>query len=188
MTASDSQLLADFVAGDRQAFGEIFTRHQGHLWAVALRICGDPEDAADALQDGLIRGMRGASAFQGRSQVSTWLHRIVTNSAIDIVRSRRPQVAIDDLPADPSTAQDTAAWDATIDLERALAALPDGSRVALYLVDYEGWPVAEVAQVLGIATGTVKSRCARARARLAPLLAGYGNHPDPRSVPSVDDP
>lgn len=170
---SDEELLSAFVAGDNAAFGEIFTHHRGRLWAVAMRVTGDESDASDALQDGVLRAMRSAAAFRGQSQVGTWLHRIVLNSAIDLVRQRHPQVGLDQLPA-AETALPTAAtdWDSRLDLERAFRELPPAQRLAVYLVDYEGWSVSDAAVRMGVAPGTVKSRCARGRARLAQALGG----------------
>lgn len=191
---ADSALLADHLAGDPEAFGLLFARHSGRLWAVALRICGDPADASDALQDGILRAMRAAASFQGRAAVSTWLHRIVTNCAIDVVRRRHPQVSLDDMIEGQGERAVSSAGsdpDMTMDIEAALAALPAGQRLAVYLVDYEGWSIAEAAVALGVAPGTVKSRCSRGRATLAPLLADYrqsrtGNHPGSGSVRVLD--
>jgi RNA polymerase sigma-70 factor (ECF subfamily) len=181
--AHDAALISAYLAGDHEAFGELFQRHQGHLWAVSLRICGNPDDAADALQDGLIRAMRGANQFQGRAAAGTWLHRIITNAAIDLLRARHPVVGLDELPElIDRTEPSQESWETGMDLERAFAAIPAEARVALYLVDYEGWTVAEAAATLGVAPGTIKSRCSRGRARLAPLLPGYGNRAGPPDV------
>src|SRR5215469_9799863 len=86
---SDAELLRRHLAGDSEAFGTLFSRHSGRLWAVALRTVGDPEDAADALQEAMISAFRRAGDFRGDSAVSTWLHRIVVNAAVDRLR-RRP--------------------------------------------------------------------------------------------------
>jgi RNA polymerase sigma-70 factor (ECF subfamily) len=180
---TDADLVAAHLGGDQEAFGELFVRHEGHLWAAALRVCRNPDDAADALQEGLLRAMRAAGQFQGRAAVGTWLHRIITNAAIDLLRARHPIVCLDELPESPTgpaTANQGA--DTHIDLERAFATLAPEARVSLYLVDYEGWSVAEAAAALGVAPGTIKSRCARARARLVPLLAGYRNRTAPGTV------
>jgi RNA polymerase sigma-70 factor, ECF subfamily len=170
----DAVLLRRHVEGDSEAFGELVRRHRDRLWAVALRTLGDPDDAADAVQDALINAFRRARTFRGESAVTTWLHRIVVNACLDQIRhaAARPAVAWTDDLDPPSVASDPASQ-ATVrlDVEAALATLPDEQRVALVLVDMEGYPVAEVAQLLSCPVGTVKSRCARARARLLPLLA-----------------
>jgi len=178
---ADDDLLRAHVAGDREAFAELFRRHRDRLWAVALRTLGDREEAADALQDALLSAYRSAARFRGDSAVTTWLHRIVVNACLDRIRRRRarPTVPLPDgtrghtgqespttrEPAAPAPDHDTA-----LVVRQALAQLPPDQRVALVLVDVQGYPVAEVATILGIAEGTVKSRCARGRARLAALL------------------
>ncbi|WP_203433067.1 RNA polymerase sigma factor SigM [Jiangella asiatica] len=178
---TDEELLRRHVDGDPESFGELFTRHQDRLWAVALRTLGDPHDAADALQDAMINAFRRAGSFRSESAVTTWLHRIVVNACLDRVRHSAAR------PADPvafdgteiagvtpvtEPASDPAEQTALrVDLEHALASLPDEQRVPLVLVDVEGFPVAEAAEMLGLPVGTVKSRCARARAKLVPLLA-----------------
>ena len=167
----DADLLARHVSGDPDAFGELVTRHRDRLWAVALRTLGNPEDAADALQDALLSAYRGAAGFRGSSAVTTWLHRIVVNACLDLVRRRsvRPTQPLPDEPAAPAT-------DVIGDRETALAVtaalrtLPTDQSAAVVLVDIEGFSVDEASQILGVPSGTVKSRCARARARLAERL------------------
>lgn len=203
---SDADLLAAHVAGDPDAFGLLFGRHRDRLWAVALRTLGDPEDAADALQDAMISAFRRASSWRGEAAVTTWLHRVVVNACLDRVRHERIRAA-DPLPDDlesrlrsPERAPLDPAAAAVADERRdlvlaALSQLPAEQRAALVLVDMEGYPVAEVAAMLDCAVGTVKSRCARGRARLAPLLGVLregADTPDPGNpsaapgVPSTD--
>src|SRR5215468_4270361 len=85
---SDTDLLRRHVAGDPDAFGVLFLRHKDRLWAVALRTAADPEDAADALQEAMVSAFRRAGDFRGDSAVTTWLHRIVVNAAVDRLRRR----------------------------------------------------------------------------------------------------
>lgn len=180
------------VGGDPEAFGELVRRHRDRLWAVALRTLGDPEDAADALQDGLINAYRRAKSYRGDAAVTTWLHRIVVNACIDRVR-RAAARPTDPLPdsTDRSvhlagTGPDPADSVATrLDVEAALATLPAEQRAALVLVDMEGVPVTEVAEMLGCAVGTVKSRCARARAKLLPLLMPQQREGNQAATPDV---
>ncbi len=208
---TDQELMADHVAGDTESFGILFARHRDRLWAVALRTLGNPEDAADGLQDALVAAWRRAGSYRGDAAVTTWLHRVVVNACLDRVRSEKVRAARplpDDLD-EPSAAGkvlvsgDEPPEDATLRSERreallaALRTLPAEQRAALVLVDMEGMGVREAAEVLGCAEGTVKSRCARGRSRLAVLLAGLretgttpapGNRPDPRAVPSPRSP
>ncbi|WP_405898769.1 RNA polymerase sigma factor SigM [Streptomyces sp. NBC_00727] len=177
---SDADLLASHVAGDPDAFGELARRHRDRLWAVALRTLGDREEAADAVQDALISAFRAAHTFRGQSAVTTWLHRITVNACLDRVRkaaSRRTSPVDDperlDQLLEPHESAEAPAerHDLHRELLAALATLPAEQRAALVLVDMQGYPVAETARILEVPVGTVKSRCARGRARLAPLLA-----------------
>ncbi|ADU50108.1 RNA polymerase sigma factor SigM [Intrasporangium calvum] len=167
--ASDSDLLARHVAGDDHAFGELFRRHKDRMWAVALRTCRDPEIAADAVQDGFISAFRRAGSFRGESAVTTWLHRIIVNACLDRLRRIRPTTQLPEYDlSDPRDHH--ASTEVRLDIEEAMARLPDGQRAALVLVDMHGVPVAEAAAILGVAEGTIKSRCARGRAALAEHL------------------
>src|SRR5579863_9876389 len=134
---SDAELLRRHVAGDTEAFGELFRRHRDRLWAVALRTVCDPEEAADALQDAMISAFRRAGDFRGDSAVTTWLHRIVVNACLDRLRRRavRPatsagdQEALEALAAhDPDPARAT---DTRLDVEAALRILSPQQRAAL---------------------------------------------------------
>lgn len=200
--SDDRELLARHVGGDREAFAELVRRHRDRLWRVALRTLGDPEDAADALQDALLSAYRAASGYRGESAVTTWLHRIVVNACLDLARRRnaRPTRPLDVDVADRAGADDHGAWELANDMLAALRGLPVEQAAALVLVDVEGFPVADAAAMLDVPVGTVKSRCARGRARLAEslrhldprLLAagepGRGNPAAPGGVEPVDRP
>ena len=193
----DRALLQAHVDGDRDAFAVLFHRHRDRLWAVALRTMGNPEDAADGLQDGMVAAYRRAATYRGDAAVTTWLHRVVVNACLDRLRAakvRRTEPLPDDLEevagrgsvrtAAPETADPA---ETAVLAERrsqvlaALQTLPEEQRAALVLVDMEGYAVAEVAQILGCAVGTVKSRCSRGRTRLAEVLG-------PLLGPGADDP
>ena len=188
---TDVELLAAHADGDPDAFGEIVRRHRDRLWAVALRTLGDREEAADAVQDALVSAFRAGrparpagesqggpgGAFRGEAAVTTWLHRIVVNACLDRVRRRAVRPA-DPLPDRdlPGAGDQIAARETALDVAAALATLPTDQRAALVLVDMYGWSVQAAAEVLDCPVGTVKSRCARGRARLVPLLR---SQPDP---------
>lgn len=158
------------VAGDRYAFEELFYRHHRQLYRLAVLTSRDPEDAADALQDALLAAHRAARTFRNDSAVSSWLYRIVVNACLDRLR-RNKSHAYDELDdqlyrvGDPTGRVDTA-----IVVERALMRLSVEQRAAVVAVDMHGYSVAETARLLGIAEGTVKSRCSRARSKLAESL------------------
>ncbi|RZU51026.1 RNA polymerase ECF family sigma subunit [Krasilnikovia cinnamomea] len=189
LTPSDAELLRAHVDGDPDAFGELVRRHRDRLWAVALRTVGDREEAADAVQDALLSAHRAAARFRGESAVTTWLHRIVVNASLDRLRRRQshPTVPLpdgsrpDDTPSAPEPAAPAPDHDTALIVRAALADLPADQRAAIVLVDLQGYAVAEAATILGVAEGTIKSRCARGRARMALALAplrpgGDGGH------------
>lgn len=184
----DAELLAAHVAGDPQAFGELVNRHRDRMWAVALRTLRDPEEAADAVQDAFISAFRAAARFRAESAVTTWLHRIVVNACLDRIRRRqtRPTVPLPEEGLEPAAPGDAMAdRELAMDIEEALGTLPDDQRAAIVLVDIQGFPVADAAIALGVAEGTIKSRCARGRAKLAGLL-GHLRNPD--GLPDVEPP
>lgn len=184
--AQDRALLAAHLEGDPQAFDTLVRRHHQRLWAVALRTLRDPEEAADAVQDACLSAFRSAGTYRGEARVTTWLHRIVVNACLDRARRRavRPTVPLPDQP--PADPRDRLAERETgLDVEKALAALPEEQRVALVLVELEGLSVAEAAAVLQVPEGTVKSRCFRGRARLAVQLGHLRNPEPPQPVPPV---
>ena len=184
----DTALLAAHVAGDPEAFGVLFRRHRDRLWAVALRTMGDRDDAADGLQDGMIAAYRRAASYRGDAAVTTWLHRVVVNACLDRLRAAKVRRA-DSLPEDleeygrrsersqvgpapsPDPAEETIAGERRRAVIEALGRLSPEQRAAIVLVDLEGLSVAEAAEVLGCAAGTVKSRCSRGRAQLHEHLA-----------------
>ena len=187
--ALDRALLERHVSGDAAAFSELVRRHQDRLWAVALRTLGDREEAADAVQDALLSAYRAAGSYRGDAKVSTWLHRIVVNACLDRARRQqsRPTVPLPDDDRHPAAGDVLANRELATDLGRALAVLPVEQRMAVVLVDAQGYPVDEVARLLSVPVGTVKSRCSRGRARLAVLLretpaAGQGNPTDRAAV------
>jgi RNA polymerase sigma-70 factor (ECF subfamily) len=178
-TPSDAELLHAHVDGDPAAFAELVRRHRDRLWAVAMRTIGDREEAADAIQDALLSAHRAAAKFRGDSAVTTWMHRIVVNACLDRMRRRQahPTVPLPDgvhsgdgVPHGPEPAAPMPDHDTALVVREALAELPAEQRAAIVLVDVQGYPVAEAAEILGVAEGTIKSRCARGRARMALTL------------------
>jgi len=192
---SDADLLRAHLDGDAQAFAVLVRRHRDRLWAVALRTIGDREEAADAVQDALLSAHRNAAKFRGDSAVTTWLHRIVVNACLDRIRRRQahPTVPLpdgnrdDDRPSAPEPAAPAEDHETKLLVRQALADLPAEQRAAIVLVDVQGYPVAEAAEILGVAEGTIKSRCARGRARMALALAGLRGGNGNGAVPKPGD-
>jgi len=176
----DRELMRAHVNGDPNAFDELVRRHRHRLWSVAMRTLGDREEAADAVQDALISALRNAASYRGEAAVTTWLHRVVVNACIDRLRRRqaRPSVPLGETEV-ASRRDDHAATEARLDVHAALARLPESQRSAIELVDLLDLSVAEAAEVLGVAEGTVKSRCSRGRTELARMLRD--RLPDPGS-------
>ena len=202
---TDEALVSAAQAGDRDALEALLERHYDRLHAVCVRLTGNPADGADAAQEALIAIARGLGRFDGRSRFSTWAYRVAVNAALDEMRRRRrrPQPVPDPTagslgleagstagsgnPGQPSgsptgvispgPAMDTAIAD-RVDIDRALQRIPPEFRAAVVLRDLCGLDYAEIAEVLDIPAGTVRSRIARGRAALEPLLRP-GNSPSP---------
>lgn len=180
---SDEQLLARFVAGERDALEELFRRYRQLAYRVAFRLLGQEADALDAVQDGFIKALTHLKGFRGQSSFKTWLLRVVSNAALDLgrKRGRRETLSLNGALEDdrrngyPQTFQDPAH-----DLERAdlrhlldgaLATLPEAQRQTFVLHADAELSYREVADVLGISIGTVMSRLFYARQKLRAYLA-----------------
>jgi RNA polymerase sigma-70 factor (ECF subfamily) len=178
-------LLQAHVDGDPGAFAELVRRHRDRLWGIAMRTLHDREEAADAVQDALISAMRNAAGYRGDAAVTTWLHRVVVNACLDRMRRERarPRVPLGDLEV-AARGDAHAQLEIRLDLHAALAQLPEPQRAAIVLVDLLEWSVAEAAVELGVAEGTIKSRCSRGRTELARIMrsrtpAGVSEPPRP---------
>ena len=172
----DRALLRAHVEGDPDAFGELFRRHRDRMWAVALRTTRNRELASDCVQDAFISAFRRAGSYRGDAAVTTWLHRIVVNACLDRLRRDKPTSELPEYElADRHDAH--ASGDTRLDVREALDRLPEGQRMALILVDMHGLSVAEAAEVLEVAEGTVKSRCSRGRDAMAELLREPSGQP-----------
>jgi RNA polymerase sigma-70 factor, ECF subfamily len=187
---SDAELLSAHANGDPHAFSEIVKRHRDRMWAVALRTLGDPDEAADAVQDAFVSAYRKASTFRGEAAVTTWLHRIVVNACLDRMRRKSVRPVADDelieaAERDSPLPDQTLEREVSMDVSAALKLLPADQRAALVLVDMMGYSVEDAAQVLQVPSGTVKSRCARGRAKLAPILSHLRNRSDLTRVSSA---
>jgi RNA polymerase sigma-70 factor (ECF subfamily) len=166
---SDAELLKAHVAGDRYAFDELFHRHRRQLHRLARLTSRSPEDAEDALQEAMLSAHRGAGSFRYNAAVSSWLHRIVVNACLDRLRRAKthPTTPLQDVYP---VADRTAHVETAIMVHWALMRLPVEQRAAVVAVDMQGYSIADTAHLLGVAEGTVKSRCSRARVRLAGML------------------
>ncbi len=146
------------------AFARFYHEHAPRVYMLALRLCGDANDAAEVLSDTFVSAWRGLSRFRGESSTHTWLHTIAVRAWRNIQRRRqrgRPMVALDEAAYGIAAQYDEPGHH--MDLEQALAALPDGAREVLVLFAIEGYSHAEIASMLGISVGTAKSQVHRAR-------------------------
>ena len=152
-----------------QAFDELYNRHTDALYAVAMRLLGDADAAADMVHDAWIKAYASLHRFEGRSMLRTWLIGILINCSRNYWRDERDTIPLD--PAAEVIAAPLVELDVDpIDLEAAILALPNRSRAVLVLHDVEGFTHEEIAQMLGIAPGTSKSQLTRARARVRDAL------------------
>lgn len=192
VSANDLDLVAAANDGHRTALDELLRRHQGRIYTICLRLTGNETDAHDATQEAMLAVCRGLPRFDQRSAFSTWVYRVTTNACLDELRrrARRPVAhgSADDVAA-TSRAHHPAGGGATsaagddavvarLTLDDALARLPDDFRAALVLRDLCELDYAEIAEVLHIPPGTVRSRIARARAALARDLGNQTAHHD----------
>lgn len=169
----DEDLVRRFLSGDRGAFAALVERHERRMYNLALRMTGREEDARDATQDAFLTALRKLSSFRGEAAFTTWMHRVTVNACYDLLRKRQRQPLLDlgddDRPRrEPPPAPDPAdASNLSIDVQRALLEVPPDFRAVMILHDVHDLPQNEVAEILGIAVGTVKSRLHRGRVALA---------------------
>lgn len=175
--AAELALVDRCRRGEMGAFEELYRAHAGRLYGLAYRMLGNQADAEDLLQDIFLSAHRKLDSFRGEAALGTWLYRLATNQILDHLRSRAARTdqqtdAIDDDASLADAASQRLADRAIdrVDLERALAELPEGCRAAFVLHDVEGLEHKEIGEVLGIAEGTSKSQVHKARLRLRKIL------------------
>ena len=167
-----SDLVRRAQAGDRAAFRRLYEDHVGRVYALCLRLTGDPEDAMERTQDVFVRAWGKLGSFRGEAAFATWLHRLAVNVVLTDRRSagrreRRAETAAGMGPrSEPAPRAGLA-----VDLERAIATLPPGARAVFVLYDVEGYRHEEIAEMTGIAAGTSKAQLHRARKLLREALS-----------------
>ena len=181
---SDLDLAARHRYGDAAAFDEVYARYAEMVYNLALRLAGDPDEAADLAQEIFVRVYRHLAAFRGGASLKTWIYRIALNHCRSrLGRRRLPTLSLTPVPGE--SAPDVAdsrrgpeeralAGDEARRVAAALARLPAPFREAVVLRDLEGLAYEEIAEVAGVAVGTVRSRIARGRERLRLLLEDLG--------------
>jgi RNA polymerase sigma-70 factor (ECF subfamily) len=172
--ARDAELLARVVEGDHSAFDDIMRHHEDRIFSVCLRIMGNRELALDATQEAFLTVFRKAGQFKGQAALGTWIYRIAVNTCYDQLRrqQRRKTTTLGEQvdPADRRAQDAMESAGLRRDIEQALATLSPEFRAAVVLSDIEGLALPEIAEILGVPIGTVKSRVFRARRLLAETL------------------
>ena len=189
---TDAELADAARRGDRRALDSLLERHAEQIHRICRRVLVDPEDARDATQEALVAVARGIGRYDGRGQFTTWMYRVATNAALDEARRRRRRPEPVDVVPERAVASDDVAKTVTdrMVVDAALGALAPDYRVTIALREITGLEYAEIARVLDIPIGTVRSRIARARAMLADSLVDshvdtLGNNPAPADRPTV---
>jgi RNA polymerase sigma-70 factor (ECF subfamily) len=196
--APDGELVRQFQGGDESAFVTLMQRHERRIYNLAYRMVGRVEDARDATQDAFVSAYRHLGAFRGDAAFGTWLHRIAVNACYDLLR-KRPAMTVpfeEQIGDRPSGVDPAERATASADVQRALLSIPQEFRAVLILHEVQDLPVEEIAEALGIPSGTVKSRLHRGRVALGKALAGddlgggemvagsSSQEPSPASAPS----
>jgi RNA polymerase sigma-70 factor (ECF subfamily) len=181
----DEDLVRRAVGGDVSAFGTLVERHERRVYNLALRMTGREEDARDATQDAFLTALRKLSSYRGDAAFTTWLHRVAVNACYDLLRKRARGPILDregehalEPPPVPDHAHDV---ELSVDVRRALLEIPDDYRVVMLLHDVHDLPYEDVAAIVGIPVGTVKSRLHRGRVALARIMGVPPNRE--RAVP-----
>jgi RNA polymerase sigma-70 factor (ECF subfamily) len=191
---ADEELIRRFLTGDVTAFTELVDRHRQRVYNVCLRLLGDPEDAADASQDAFVSVLTKLEQFRGDAAFTTWLHRIAVNACYDVTRKRRRQPMLrlagdQDLPeadAGPAVPDHADELAGTRDVVAALRAIPEEFRVALVLADLQDLAYEEIAAILDVPIGTVKSRVHRGRVALARVMGLGTREPNTTATASQE--
>ena len=187
----ENEIIQSVLKGNVNDFEKLVTAYEKNVYNIALRMVGDPDDAADMTQETFIKAYRALSGFRGDSKFSSWLYRIASNVCLDFLRSRsrHPQVSLSTVDEDDRATFELPDMRQNPEeqlmkklgmeaVRRGLEQLPEQQRQILVLRELGGLSYAELAQTLGLEEGTVKSRIFRARKRLCALLLCDGNISD----------
>ena len=192
MESREKNLIARASEGDASAFNQLMEMHERRMYAVALRMCANREDAQDCLQEAMLRVYRAIGSFKGQSTFSTWLYRITMNTCLDELRRKKNKqsASLDNLLDQGWAPTDTAASpekhalmrEMRGQLVKSINELPEDMRAAIVLRDIQGFAYDEIAEMLETNVGTIKSRISRGREKLREILSKKPELFDTRSV------
>ena len=180
--SQERALIEAAAGGDPAAFEKLMRMHEGKMYAVALRMCASREDAQDSMQEDMIRAYRAIENFRFQSSFSTWIYRITMNTCLDELRRRkvRQATSLDALldagwaPSGGESPEGHAMeQDRKRALEQAIRTLPEDMRAAIVLRDIQGYSYDEIADILSVNVGTIKSRISRGREKLREILSEH---------------
>lgn len=180
MEIDERKLIERAMNGDSSSFNRLMELHERRMYAVALRMCADREDAQDCLQEAMLRIYRSINGFKGQSSFATWVYRVTMNTCLDELRKKKNKqnTSLDGLldmgwsPVDEQASPEKRAIDSEVQkcLHAAIGELPEDMRAAVVLRDIQGFTYDEIAQMLDINVGTIKSRISRGREKLREKL------------------
>ncbi len=193
--ARDDELVRRYLAGDAEAFATLVRRHEARVFNLCLRMLGNRDDAADAAQEAFLAALRKLTQFRGDAAFSTWLHRVAVNACYDLLRKQRRQpllhLAVEPGDAEPEPGppmpDHADEVSGTRDAAAALARVPSEFRMALVLADVQDLPYEEIAKILDVPIGTVKSRVHRGRLALARTMGLAEREPNRISPASEEE-
>ncbi|HER09039.1 MAG TPA: RNA polymerase sigma factor [Bacteroides sp.] len=174
------ELIAGCMRGERNAQFEIYRRYQAAMYHTALRIVGDPDDAEDVMQEAFLKAFTRIRTYRGEVSFGAWLKKIVIHKALDFLRSKRDHTPLEEVgEMEDSSEEETGNGDIHLEVElikRAVACLPEGYRVVLSLILFEGYDHEEVSEILNISNATSRTQYHRAKKKLLELLKKKDEH------------
>ena len=169
----DAELVARCRAGDSDAFEMLYREHSPRLYALARRMTGSPQESEDLLQDIFLQVHRKLDSYRGDAALGTWLYRLAIRQCLDFLRSRQGRMRSASRPLEEEGSYMPATHEtpgARIDIERAVAQLPEGCRTAFVLHDVEGLEHKQIGELLGVSENTSKTQVFKARLKLRAML------------------
>ena len=183
MQNDENKLIERASGGDPAAFNRLMEMHEKRMYAVALRMCGNREDAQDCLQESMLRVYRAIGGFKGQSSFGTWVYRITMNTCLDELRRKKNKqsTSLDNMldqgwsPTDDSASPEKQAIQSEMrkSISKSIQELPEDMRSVIIMRDVHGYSYDEIAEMLNVNVGTIKSRISRGREKLREKLSNF---------------